>query len=986
MSITINSNAASTQTQINLKRASERLGSSLQRLSSGNRIITPSDDAGGLAVAMKLQSSLKRTTASLTSTQSGISFLQMQDSVLKIAGEIVDRMSELKTFHNDFSKSESDRETYNHEFKELQKELISLRSQKFNGVSLFGGNNNSDSFGINVSDDGSGERIQITRRGLFENFKSKYGADGVLNSGSQGAYRQLVGEFSKDGGPDAAMPGFASMDYAKNQVVYMDSGNVDAAGYYMALKDVPVGTKIEDTSELGSNWIKISDKNGQGFAESYPDAQLYNPYSSKKDARGANVAYLEGDVVKAPAHWNSSASNIFLRANSDVPQGKTMAEVFAEDLVGPGKMFEMVGESLATARPTTEFISENKNFKAPSLFSTDNFANLLKFHGASKGYTPGMVRVENLAEEETPDGDIPVSQVDQISGLRGDMQEKVYLIDESSVFGSPGDVFEVTVSGNGVPSQTFNFTATTDAPFQNLSNRLAAKLDEIRLPDNNNAFEVTTDATAGETRIKGLNVGDFSLAITPLDNGALDTAEITLDVEKPYKADEYTVTINGVSISANSKKEFNSEGTQATTAQALVDAINAHATLQGIVTAQLEEDDSLTLTGVIPGRMFTTEVSSTDVLSGEIAVGNDDKPTEAASLVVNTITSVSSATPSTSSSPEVVADKYDVYVPNGNWGIKTWDNNTSFNAGDLVFYNDAIYELQADLDVNAAIDKTADYEDLTNQALWTKTHFGNLKGKTLGADYARGDSFTYNGTSYLYISDLPSSDQKYDLDQDGVTEFDQLLSTGAIVKNPLHVEVRTGGGAGTGIPGTFYEANQELAFGGRLSNGQVLASQADLMSDSMALSADGISNSPDDLIYGGLEAGGDGIFGTADDYYAAGMGSASGYVDADADNNKNLLDESNGLGSFSTADFVDFIQTLANMRAVNGSTTSRLNYANQLLEESKANLEAAHGRIMDTDIALESSRLAQQSILMQASASMVTQANQLNQVVLQLLQ
>jgi flagellin-like hook-associated protein FlgL len=334
----------------------------------------------------------------------------------------------------------------------------------------------------------------------------------------------------------------------------------------------------------------------------------------------------------------------------------------------------------------------------------------------------------------------------------------------------------------------------------------------------------------------------------------------------------------------------------------------------------------------------------------------------------------------------VVADKYDVYVPNGNWGIKTWDNNTNFNAGDLVFYNDAIYELQADLDVNAAIDKTADYEDLTNQALWTKTHLGNLKGKTMGADYARGDSFTYNGTSYLYISDLPSSDQKYDLDQDGVTEFDQLLSTGAIVKNPLHVEVRNGGGAGTGIPGTFYEANQELAFGGRLSNGQVLASQTDLMSDSMALSADGISNSPDDLIYGGLEAGGDGIFGTADDYYAAGMGSASGYVDADADNNKNLLDESNELGSFSTADFVDFIQTLANMRAVNGSTISRLNYANQLLEESKANLEAARGRIMDTDIALESSRLAQQSILMQASASMVTQANQLNQVVLQLLQ
>jgi len=89
MSITINSNLASTNASINLKRASSRLSKSIQRLSSGNRIITASDDAGGLAVAMKLQSSLRRATASMMNTQNGVSFLQMQDSVLKIAGEII---------------------------------------------------------------------------------------------------------------------------------------------------------------------------------------------------------------------------------------------------------------------------------------------------------------------------------------------------------------------------------------------------------------------------------------------------------------------------------------------------------------------------------------------------------------------------------------------------------------------------------------------------------------------------------------------------------------------------------------------------------------------------------------------------------------------------------------------------------------------------------------------------------------------------------
>ena len=136
MSITINSNLAATKSSLNLKRASDRLSKSIQRLSSGNRIVNASDDAGGLAVAMKLQSSLKRATASMHNTQNGKSFLQMQDSVLAIAGEIVDRMAELKSFWNDISKNDLDRETYNHEFHELQKELQSLRSQKFNGVSL----------------------------------------------------------------------------------------------------------------------------------------------------------------------------------------------------------------------------------------------------------------------------------------------------------------------------------------------------------------------------------------------------------------------------------------------------------------------------------------------------------------------------------------------------------------------------------------------------------------------------------------------------------------------------------------------------------------------------------------------------------------------------------------------------------------------------------------------------------------------------------
>ena len=65
---------------------------------------------------------------------------------------------------------------------------------------------------------------------------------------------------------------------------------------------------------------------------------------------------------------------------------------------------------------------------------------------------------------------------------------------------------------------------------------------------------------------------------------------------------------------------------------------------------------------------------------------------------------------------------------------------------------------------------------------------------------------------------------------------------------------------------------------------------------------------------------------------------------------------------------------------------SRLDYASRMLEENQINLEAAHSRIMDADIATEAARMAQQNVLMQAGAAMVAQANQMNQIVLQLLQ
>ena len=141
MPIVVNSNASATTASLNLSRANDSLRKSLGRLSSGNRINTPADDAGGLSVAYKLNSKANRTSAIIQNTQNALSYLQVQDSGLQTAGKIVDRMSELRVMAQDITKNDQDIENYSKEFIELQDQLNQVSREKFNGISLFASDN-----------------------------------------------------------------------------------------------------------------------------------------------------------------------------------------------------------------------------------------------------------------------------------------------------------------------------------------------------------------------------------------------------------------------------------------------------------------------------------------------------------------------------------------------------------------------------------------------------------------------------------------------------------------------------------------------------------------------------------------------------------------------------------------------------------------------------------------------------------------------------
>ena len=123
MALSILSNAAANKASFSLNKNSAKLHQSLTRLSSGKKINAPADDAGGLAVSMKLTSAIGRNKSVISNIQNALSFAEVQDGALQSSATIVNRMSELKSMSLDVIKSDADVANYNVEFTALQEQL-----------------------------------------------------------------------------------------------------------------------------------------------------------------------------------------------------------------------------------------------------------------------------------------------------------------------------------------------------------------------------------------------------------------------------------------------------------------------------------------------------------------------------------------------------------------------------------------------------------------------------------------------------------------------------------------------------------------------------------------------------------------------------------------------------------------------------------------------------------------------------------------------
>ena len=117
------------------------VASNLKKLSSGYKINSAADNAAGLAISEKMRAQITGLEACQQNSKDGISLVQTAEGALTEVHSMLNRMVELSTLASNGTYSDSNREKYQNEIKELQDEIDRIAdSTNFNGIDLLNGN------------------------------------------------------------------------------------------------------------------------------------------------------------------------------------------------------------------------------------------------------------------------------------------------------------------------------------------------------------------------------------------------------------------------------------------------------------------------------------------------------------------------------------------------------------------------------------------------------------------------------------------------------------------------------------------------------------------------------------------------------------------------------------------------------------------------------------------------------------------------------
>lgn len=182
----------------NLNASNKSYASSLEKLSTGNRINRAADDVAGLAISEKLLSQMNGLNMAAKNTQDGVSLIQTAEGAMNETHAIVQKMRELAVQASNDTNTKQEREALDLQFQELIKEIDRIaKDTNFNTKTLMNGDNKDKAIKLQIGAN-SGQHMDVFIGNMsWTALLGSNAGDGNLNLLSQGNADTMIGRMDQ---------------------------------------------------------------------------------------------------------------------------------------------------------------------------------------------------------------------------------------------------------------------------------------------------------------------------------------------------------------------------------------------------------------------------------------------------------------------------------------------------------------------------------------------------------------------------------------------------------------------------------------------------------------------------------------------------------------------------------------------------------------------------------------------------------------------
>ncbi|WP_137164539.1 flagellin [Pseudomonas asiatica] len=531
MALTVNTNITSLGVQKNLNRASDALGTSMSRLSSGLKINSAKDDAAGLQIANRLTSQIKGLSVAVKNANDGISIAQTAEGAMQESTSILQRMRELALQSANGSNSDDDRTSLQQEFTALSGELTRIAK-----TTTFGGRNILDGSFQNVG-------FQI---GASANETISFGMTDIGATGLKGSYSE------------ATVDGDAMKGLTKTSL-----------GTKLVTPATPAGVSVEGiaTAALNSTGAGL----GAAGSISINGTTVNLAAADVGDDIVAKINAAEIGDVKAS--WDDTANKLKLTSTGSIATGG--ADIASVGLTTTTTTRTATGVA-AQGAATAALQTAGTGLAANSTISINgtNVALAANDKGAAiAAKINGALIGDVKASWDETAGKLTLSSAGTITTAGPDIGAVGF---PATAFAVTAPVPAATKTGTTALEKAGDITVNGTAVSWKAGDDIDSVLAKIQNADG------ISDAKIEDGRISITSEDGSDVKLANASSGALGQLGLTAGSAEARTSQDTSITLNNVEV----------KFVKGSTAQEIVSAINSASTG---VTASLSEDGKLSL-------------------------------------------------------------------------------------------------------------------------------------------------------------------------------------------------------------------------------------------------------------------------------------------------------------------------------------------------------------------------------------------------------